>query len=516
MCIRDRFNAIDMQAEALRSTLTGMSETDAAFFMRQFTDQATEGFKTVSEYTNQSTKAIGGSGAATKQLTKEFSNLRSVVDGLVSSAYEDIGGADISKYLPYSDAPAEDARRIASVMVEGYDSEWAGYFKEKFPLLFSQYMLAGGGDIQKASALLLKDFQDGLRPELLDKGKIKDLAKRALGADKEMNAIIDEIAGDLAKELQIPIEEAKAAVGGAAGVKKKKMTPEELKAMFPELNLAPKWDMADSKKRFEDAGKAAGILNADGALLVPVKIDFPEMTGNVLPGDFSIKITTPLVDSMLGKKIEDTLPFIALKFSPNPSTEFYTGLKTNIYDYVSGKDATINFVPAAMDPVKYDNFKTGVQDYMGSVTIEIIPTATSINFDPIFTPIKDMIKTNLITQEDANTMMGDFAGKMGNGVWNAGDNSFDFVGRSIGSIIKTSFDAENYGQQIMDALSKQLDDSKKTLETSAMNSGRAWGTAFLTVVQANVPVELINILTDLVTPRVVNQQQATKERGKAE
>jgi len=512
----EQFKVQQSVMEGMRTTLEGMDPTDATFLMRQMTDQGTAGFKAVSEYANQATKSIGGGAGATKQLTKEFSNLQSIVSGLVSSAYQDVGGADISKYLPYSDAPAEDARRIASVMVEGYDSEWAGYFKDKFPLLFSQYMLAGGGDIQKASALLLKDFQDGLRPELLDKGKIKDLAKRALGADKEMNAIIDEIARDLANELQIPIEEAKAAVGGAAGVKKKPMTKEEVEKMFGGIDLAPKWDMTSGKQKFIDAGKKAGVLNENGDLLVPVKVDFTALTNNVLPGDFSIKITTPLVDSMLGKKIEDTLPNIALKFSPNPSTEFYLGLKTNIYDYIGEKEATVSIVPAAYDPVKYDNFLTGVQDMLGTIEVDVSPTAGAINFDLIFDPIRETIKTGLFTQEDADTMVWNLAAAMGVAVWNAPENSFDFVGRSIGSIMKSSFETENYGQSMMDALAKQLDDSKKTLETSAMNSGRAWGTAFLTVVQANVPVELINILTDLVTPRVINQQQATKERGKAE
>jgi len=512
----EQFKVQQSVMEGMRTTLEGMDPTDATFLMRQMTDQGTAGFKAVSEYANQATKSIGGGAGATKQLTKEFSNLQSIVSGLVSSAYQDVGGADISKYLPYSDAPAEDARRIASVMVEGYDSEWAGYFKDKFPLLFSQYMLAGGGDIQKASALLLKDFQDGLRPELLDKGKIKDLAKRALGADKEMNAIIDEIARDLANELQIPIEEAKAAVGGAAGVKKKPMTKEEVEKMFGGIDLAPKWDMTSGKQKFIDAGKKAGVLNENGDLLVPVKVDFTALTNNVLPGDFSVKITTPLVDSMLGKKIEDTLPLIALKFSPNPSTEFYLGLKTNIYDYIGDKEATVSIVPAAYDPVKYDNFLTGVQDMLGTIEVDVSPTAGAINFDLIFDPIRETIKTGLFTQEDADTMVWNLAAAMGIAVWNAPENSFDFVGRSIGSVMKSSFETENYGQSMMDALAKQLDDSKKTLETSAMNSGRAWGTAFLTVVQANVPVELINILTDLVTPRVINQQQATKERGKAE
>ena len=502
--------------EGMRTTLQGMDPTEATFLMRQMTDQGTAGFKAVSEYANQTEKAIGGGGSATKQLTKEFTNLRSVVDGLVSSAYQDIGGADLSKYLPYQDAPAEDARRIASVMVEGYDSEWVDYFKTKFPDLFTEYMGKSGGDIQKAAAFLLKDFQDGLRPELLDKDKIKELAKRALGADKEMQAVIDEIAGDLAKELNIPIEEAKAAVGGAANVKKKPMTKEEIEKMFSGIDLAPKWDMTSGKQKFIDAGKKAGILNENGDLLVPVKVDFTALTNSVLPGDFSIKVTTPLVDSMLGKKIEDTLPNISLKFSPNPSTEFYLGIKTNIYDYIAGKTAAVQIVPAAYDQTKYDNFLTGVQDMLGDITVDVSPTAGAINFDLIFDPIRETIKTGLFTQEDANTMVWNLAAAMGIAVWNAPDNSFDFVGRSVGSVIKSAFEETNYGQLMMETLASQLEQSQKTLETSAATAGKTWGNAFLSTVQANVPLELINILTDLVTPQVQKKSEGEKNRGGAE
>lgn len=514
--IIEQFQGVQAQAEALRTTVEGMDPTEAAFYMRQFTDQASEGFKAVSEYANQTEKSVGGVGGGAKQLTKEFTNLQSVVSGLVSSAYQDIGGADISKYLPYSDAPAEDARRIASVMVEGYDSEWAGYFKEKFPLLFSQYMLAGGGDIQKASALLLKDFQDGLRPELLDKEKIKELAKRALGADKEMQAVIDEIAGDLAKELNIPIEEAKAAVGGAAGVKKKPMTKEEVEKLFGGMDLTPKWDMTGSKQRFIDAGKKAGVLNESGDLLVPVKLEFGGLTGDILPGDFKIKITGFMLDSMLSTRVQESLGAIQLKFSGNPDSQFYVDIKTNIYDYIAGKTAAVQIVPAAFDQTKFDNFLTGVQDMLGTIAVDVTPTAGAINFDLIFDPIRETIKTGLFTQEDADTMMWGLAAAMGLAVWNAPDNSFDWVGRSVGYLIKGGFEEGNYGQSIADALASQLTQAQKTFETSAAAAGKTWGNAFLSTVQENVPMELINILTDLITPQVQKKTEGEKNRGGAE
>lgn len=514
--IFEQFQATEMQAESLRSTLQNMAPDEAAFYMRQFTDQATEGFKAVSEYANQTEKGIGGAGSATKQLTAEFSNLRGIVDGLVSSAYQDIGGADLSKYLPYQDAPAEDARRIASVMVEGYDSEWVDYFKTKFPDLFSKYMGENGGDIQKASAALLKDFQDGLRPELLDKGKIKELAKRALGADKEMNAMVDEISKDLANEMGISIEEAKAAVGGAAGVKKKPITPEEIKKMFPDINFAPKWDFKDSKQKFVDAGKAAGVLNEKGELLVPVKVEFPAMQNNAIDGSYNIKITGFLLDSMLSTRIQNSLGAIQLNFSPNPSSEFYAGFKTNVLDYIAGKDAAVNIVPAAYDPTIFDNWLAGAKSVIGALEVNVNPTMSTETFEAVFGPIRTALTDNFITQEDADKMIFNLAAGMGIAVWNSPDNSFDFVGRSVGIIMKTAFESGNYGQALADSLSTQLTQAQKTFELSAAAAGKTWGNAFLSTVQGNVPIELIKILTELVMPGVQEKNKSEKTRGGAE
>lgn len=52
-------------------------------------------------------------------------------------------------------------------------------------------------------AQLLKDFQDGLRPELLDKEKAKDLVRRGLLGEKNLKSLTDEIAKELAGELGV-------------------------------------------------------------------------------------------------------------------------------------------------------------------------------------------------------------------------------------------------------------------------------------------------------------------------
>jgi len=515
--IVEQFQAVNSQAEALRSTVETMDPVEASFYMRQFTDQASEGFKAVSEYANQSTKSIGGAGSATKSLTKEFTNLSGIVSGLVDTAMSDFGGADLAEFLPYQDAPAEDARRIASVMVEGWDSEWADYFKTKFPDLFSKYMGLAGGDIQKASALLLKDFQDGMNPELLDKGKIKEMAKRLFLADEATSKMVDEIARDLASEMGISIEQATAAVGGAAGVKKKPMTKEEVEKLFGGIDMAPKWNMTDSKAKFQEAGKKAGILNDDGDLLVPVKVQFTSMENNVIEGDYKIQITGFVFKDATDFKstLEASLSSVTIGFSPNPSTEFYTGIQTNIYDYIANKVAAVKIVPAAYDPTVFDNWVAGVENFITGIDININPTMSTDTFEAVFGPIRTALKDTFITQETADVMVFNLAAALGLGILN-NIEGFNWQGKFIGNLIINNFEEANVGQLLANSLSNQLTQAQRTFELSAAASGKVWGNAFLSTVQANVPVELINILTDLVTPQVAKKTEDKKGRGSAE
>jgi hypothetical protein len=515
--IIEQYQAVNVQAEALRSTVENMDPVEASFYMRQFTDQASEGFKAVSEYANQTEQSIGGSAKATKQLTKEFQSLSGSISSIIGSAMSDFGGADLSEFLPYQDAPAEDARRIASVMVEGWDSEWVDYFKTKFPDLFTKYMGDAGGDIQKASAMLLKDFQDGMRPELIDKDKVKELAKRMFLADQETSKMVDEIARDLAAEMGISIEEATAAVGGAAGVKKKPMTREEVEKLFGGIDMAPKWDMADSKQKFIDAGKAAGVLDESGNILVPVKITFDTMEGNTISGDYQIKISGFTFSDLATMKsnIATELGEIQLNFSSKPTTAFYQGLQTNVYDYVSGKTAAVSIVPAAYDPKIFDNWVAGAESFITAIDINVNPTMTTETFEAVFSPIRDALKDTFVTQETLDQMVYNMAAGLGLGIFNK-QEEFKWQAPYIANIMITSFEDKNIGQLLANTIANQLTEAKRTFEISAGNSARTWGNAFLDTVRGSVPMELINILTDLVTPQVAKKVGETKDRGKSE
>ena len=90
----ESYRAINSQVTMLEDS-EGMDEIDAKFYMRQVAEEGAAGFKAITEYANESGKSIGGAATKTKQLTKEFQDLQGTVGSIVSSAYSDIGGADL-------------------------------------------------------------------------------------------------------------------------------------------------------------------------------------------------------------------------------------------------------------------------------------------------------------------------------------------------------------------------------------------------------------------------------------
>lgn len=132
---------------------------------------------------------------------RAFESLKSKVAGVLQGALDPGVGVDPADFLPREDAINEDARRLADVAVNGFQSPWAGYLQEKFPELFSQAFDASGGDVQQAAARILRDFQDGLNPQLIDKAAAKERIKRLLLGEATMAEMAQEIAQELSQEM---------------------------------------------------------------------------------------------------------------------------------------------------------------------------------------------------------------------------------------------------------------------------------------------------------------------------
>ena len=150
-------------------------------------------------------------------VNSEYNTLSATIGGIVAGATGPVAGVDANDFLPREDEVNENARRLADIMVNGIKGQpWLDEFKAEVPEIWKE--IESSGDPQGTAARILKDFQDGLRPDLIDKGRAKELAKRALIGDKNTKALVDEIAGELAAEMGVSVAEARAAANSAMGV----------------------------------------------------------------------------------------------------------------------------------------------------------------------------------------------------------------------------------------------------------------------------------------------------------
>lgn len=159
------------------------------------------------------TNTVGGG------LTKAFDGLQSKVAGVLSGALNVNVGVDTSSILPREDEINEDARRLADVAVRGWDSPWASYLAQKFPGLIGE-AFEGGGDVKQTAARILRDFEDGLVPQLLDKETAKERVRRALIGEQNMADLAREVAAELSAEFggQFSVGQIQATAGVTLGV----------------------------------------------------------------------------------------------------------------------------------------------------------------------------------------------------------------------------------------------------------------------------------------------------------
>jgi hypothetical protein len=155
----------------------------------------------------------GGGGGGGSGVDSELNDLANRVKSVLSGALK--SGINLGDILGREDAVEEPARRLADIAVRGFESPWTSYIRDTFPEIWEQISTAG--DPKQAAAQILKDFEAGLRPELLDKSRAKELVKRALLGESNMASLATEIATELAGELGISLEQAQSAASSVLG-----------------------------------------------------------------------------------------------------------------------------------------------------------------------------------------------------------------------------------------------------------------------------------------------------------
>lgn len=268
------------QINGITSGLIGNLGIDAALakgdeLKRQYADQVeslraqgytTDQIRLILQANTAETQKWAGSldnvSAATAAINQEFEDLKGKVSGVLTDALNvDTGDASIDKLLPREDAVNENARRLAAIMNEGLANQpWLEEFKNEVPGIFAE--IASAPDARVAAAKIMQDFQAGMRPELIDKEAAKAKVKAMILGEQNMAALAEEIAAELAAEMNIPLSQAMAAAGGALGVK-----PQA--GAGGEAGAAPTGPDMTSAGASASASFVAGFeANANGAVIV--------------------------------------------------------------------------------------------------------------------------------------------------------------------------------------------------------------------------------------------------------
>lgn len=228
---KEQIGKLDFGVAALRQQLKdgSITSTEFDYQLARMNDTATETFTSIKD-ADAAAKRFASQGlsaatAAANDAQQAFDELRGKVSGVLSGALNTGTGVDPDEILANlgfrSDAINENARRLADVAVKGFDSPWYEYFRTEFPALFQQFFAgATSPDGVKAQAAnLLKNFQDGLNPELLDKETAKERVRRMLIGEAKMEELATEIANELAAEMgNVSVGQAGAAARIALGI----------------------------------------------------------------------------------------------------------------------------------------------------------------------------------------------------------------------------------------------------------------------------------------------------------
>ena len=477
----------------------GVSTEMLPFAVAEATDGYTEVFDAINKSATATEKTVSG----TRQLTEEFNSLKGVVGQVFSGLFDDIGGVSVDDFLPREDAPNEAARRIADVMVKGFESPWVDYFKTSFPDLFNQYMGSAGGDVKMAAAQLLRDFQSGLRPELIDTNAVKEIAKRMFQADQSTSAMIDQVARELAAEMGISIEKATGYVSGAAG-KTGIVDQAAIDAAKEKLKLAPSFTFASAKDDLIAAGKSAGFFTETGVIDIPatVSISSIALDSGSLPtvelsvSKFVLGATKEEITSQLSNDVGDVRIYTVFDMSKttNDISTFGAQLSTAI------GDVPLKVTLAIPQMTDVESFKQEVMTVAGQIGVPIKPVlygdyATSIlEINAVFREaLTNTSATDLIAIDFTNNLMASFANQAG---------LMSLQGGAMAGYLYAGFAAYPLGLTLAFEVSRQIGEAQSSFAASGTNAGKKWGDAFLNVVGENVPIELLQILVDLITPEV--------------
>ena len=391
---------------------------------------------------NKASTATYSLGKTASGANSEFSSLESTISGIISSATGPVAGVNAEDFLPREDAVNENARRLADIMVNGLTGQdWLGEFAAEVPGIWEE--IQNSGDPAGTAAQILKDFQDGLRPELIDRGKAKELAKRAILGDKNAKELAKELAGELSAEMGVSLGQAQAAVESALGVSS------------------------------GGGGTATSIT--------PV-VDTSGMAGQLEP--FRTFVITPTLDMSF--------------FDAGPVNEFLGSViapqvAPNIRADLANSTAAAFAIVAAMNPLM------AITPYisMGGVDLAT-PTTTMIEGLPVHvTPYIDvdqdmLMAKGMLIADYINAGLRNTSGMSGGD----GETQSPFAAAMVNQIA-----ASDVGNVVVTMIAGQIAANMATVETAGKMAGTRFSMGFVNGIE-NIPAATLAILGRLVAPYV--------------
>jgi hypothetical protein len=184
-------------------------------------DDYAEGVQDADRESKRFAKTLEGDAKrAAKEAEKAFDDLKGKVSSVLEDAMGDVRGVNPDEILEklgfHEDTINENAARLADIATNGFkNQDWLGEFANEVPDIFKA--LQEAGDPKAAAAQMLKEFQDGFRPELLDKDLLKQAVKDMIASEQAKEDLANEIANELAGELGTSVPDALEAARTALG-----------------------------------------------------------------------------------------------------------------------------------------------------------------------------------------------------------------------------------------------------------------------------------------------------------
>lgn len=201
----------------------GLSEQEIQFREAEWLQQTNEQLSTQRGEWEKLTGRVQAHAGGVSEAQKAYDGLLGKVQGVLNAALDPGVGINPDDILPRPEAINENARRLAAIARDGLQGQdWLGDFAKEAPGAYADLMLkiASGMDAKSAAASILKDFQDGLRPDLLNKDIAKDMVRRSILGEQSMGQLAQEIAAELSAELGVSLQQAQDAAASVLGTGK--------------------------------------------------------------------------------------------------------------------------------------------------------------------------------------------------------------------------------------------------------------------------------------------------------